>query len=217
MVLTARLRLKTGFTVELMTADPFDDGLLHAQSNFQVRAAVLEHGTPCLAFAAQETAHVNVWKNRLTELGLPVGPWLRGLKRALLEERPDDYPIEIGGGPKAPSPRVAPLGALRATATVTPGQKIGYVTDAADTPANREAIARLVRNADLLYIEAPFAEADAALAADRAHLATVAAGSIAREAGVRRVEPFHFSPRYAGEDARLIGEVLARFSGPARR
>ena len=87
------------------------------------------------------------------------------------------------------------------------------MTDVADTAANREAIVRLVRNADLLYIEAPFAEADAALAADRAHLTTVAAGSIALEAGVRRVEPFHFSPRYAGEDARLIGEVLAAFSG----
>jgi ribonuclease Z len=217
MVRTAQLRLKAGFTLEPMRVEPFDDGVLHAQPNFQVRAAVLEHGTPCLAFAAQETAHVNVWKNRLSELGLPVGPWLRGLKRALLDERPDDYPIEIGAGPKPSSARVAPLGALRATATVTPGQKIGYVTDVADTAANREAIVRLVRNADLLYIEAPFTEADAALAADRAHLTTVAAGSIAREAGVRRVEPFHFSPRYAGEDTRLIGEVLACFSGGAKR
>jgi ribonuclease Z len=217
MVRTAQLRLKAGFTLEPMRVEPFDDGVLHAQPNFQVRAAVLEHGTPCLAFAAQETAHVNVWKNRLSELGLPVGPWLRGLKRALLDERPDDYPIEIGAGPKPSSARVAPLGALRATATVTPGQKIGYVTDVADTAANREAIVRLVRNADLLYIEAPFTEADAALAADRAHLTTVAAGSIAREAGVRRVEPFHFSPRYAGEDTRLIGEVLAAFSGAAKR
>lgn len=215
-VRTAQLRLKTGFTVEPMGADSFDDGLLHAQPNFQVRAAVLEHGTPCLAFAAQETAHVNVFKNRLSELGLPVGPWLRRLKSALLEGRPDDYPIEIGAGAKASSPRAAPLGALRATATVTPGQKIGYVTDVADTAANREAIVRLVRNADLLFIEAPFAEADAAIAADRSHLTTAAAGSIAREAGVRRVEPFHFSPRYAGEDARLVGEVLARFSGAAK-
>jgi ribonuclease Z len=105
------------------------------------------------------------------------------------------------------------LGALRAVLTVTPGQKIAYVTDAADTPANREAIIALIQDADLLFIEAAFAEADAAIAAERAHLTTAAAGRIAREAGVRRVEPFHFSPRYTGEDERMLNEVMAAFAG----
>ena len=67
------------------------------------------------------------------------------------------------------------LAELRSAITVTPGQKIGYVTDVADTPANRGAIIRLVQNANLLFIEFPFAEADAALAAERAHLTTYAA------------------------------------------
>ena len=61
--------------------------------------------------------------------------------------------------------------------------------------------------------KAAFAEADAALATERAHLTTVAAGRIAREAGVRRIEPFHFSPRYAGEEGRLLNEVVDAFSG----
>ena len=100
---------------------------------------------------------------------------------------------------------------LRALLTVTPGQKIGYVTDAADTPSNRKAIVDLVGGADLLYIEAAFAEADAALAAERAHLTTKAAGEIARAAAVRRVEPFHFSPRYEGEEERMVAEVMAAF------
>jgi len=38
------------------------------------------------------------------------------------------------------------------------------VTDVADTAANGSAIIWLVQNADLLFIESPFAEADAALA-----------------------------------------------------
>jgi ribonuclease Z len=97
--------------------------------------------------------------------------------------------------------------------TVTPGQKIAYVTDAADTPANRDAIIGLARNADLLFIEAAFAQADAALAAERAHLTTVAAGRIARDARVRRIEPFHFSPRYAGEEQRLLSDAIAAFNG----
>ncbi len=106
------------------------------------------------------------------------------------------------------------LGLLRETVTVTAGQKIAYVTDVADTAANRAAILKLAQGADLLYIEATFAQADAALAAARAHLTTAAAGSIAREAKVRRIEPFHFSPRYEGEDARMLNEVMTAFSGP---
>jgi len=44
-------------------------------------------------------------------------------------------------------------------------------------------------------------------------LTTAAAGSIAREAAVRRVEPFHFSPRHSGQEARLLNEVMAAFTG----
>ena len=107
--------------------------------------------------------------------------------------------------------RTLPLRALRELVTITPGQKIAYVTDVADTAVNRRAILGLARNADLLFIEAAFAQADAQLAQQRAHLTTTAAGEIARAAEVRRVEPFHFSPRYAGEEARLVEEVRAAF------
>ena len=97
--------------------------------------------------------------------------------------------------------------------TVTPGQKVAYVTDAADTPANRAAILSLAQNADLLFIEAAFAQADAALAADRAHLTTTTAGRLAREAGVRWIEPFHFSPRYNGQETDMLAEVMTAFAG----
>jgi len=104
------------------------------------------------------------------------------------------------------------LGALRDLVTVTPGQKIAYVTDVADTDDNRGRIATLARGADVLFVEAAFAKEDAAQAAARAHLTTAAAGEIARAAGARRVEPFHFSARYAGEEARMMAEVQAAFA-----
>jgi ribonuclease Z len=209
---TARFRLKRGFAAEELGGGRAHDGMLHAESGFRVSTAILEHRTPCLAFAIEEALHANVWKNRLAEMGLPVGPWLNALKRAVIEGRGDDHPIRV-----IPLSGIAaqemPLGALRSVVTVTPGQKIGYVTDVADTAANRAAIVELVRNADLLFIEAVFAAADAALAAERAHLTAAAAGAIARTAGARRIEPFHFSPRYAGEEARLLNEVMAAFAG----
>ena len=211
---TARLRLKNAFAIEAADDGRLSDGVLYSEPTFRVTTAVLEHRTPCLGFAIEEAAHVNVWKNRLSELGLPVEPWLRDLKRAVVENKGDDYPIHVGLKSKTSSEPTMLLGELRSAITVTPGQKIGYVTDVADTVANRQATIRLAHNADLLFIEAAFAEADAVLAAERAHLTTTAAGSIAREAAVRRVEPFHFSPRYSGQEERLLNEVLLAFAGP---
>jgi ribonuclease Z len=210
----ARFRLKTGFAAEELGKASLEAGIVHRESTFQVSAAVLDHRTPSLGFALEEATHLNVWKNRLAEMGLPVGAWLRELKRAVIESRPDDAPIRIPSSPEGDE-QVLPLGRLREAVTITPGQKIAYVTDVADTPANRAAIVALARGADLLFIEAAFAASDAALASARAHLTTTAAGQIARAAGVRRVEPFHFSPRYAGEDARMLSEVVAAFTGQA--
>jgi len=204
---TAGFRLKRAFAPEDMGRGHLHDAIVHAEATFRVSTAVLDHRIPCLAFAIEEAQHVNVWKNRLAERGLAIGPWLRDLKHAVVGGRTDDFPIPLAAG------ATAPLGALRDLVSVTPGQKIAYATDAADTPANRAAIAGLARGADLMFIEAAFAKADAALAAERAHLTTAAAGEIARMAGVRRVEPFHFSARYAGEGERMLAEVMEAFAG----
>jgi len=189
------------------------DGVLYKEPAYHVSAAILEHRTPCLGFAVQEAAHVNIWKNRLAERGLPVGPWLRALRKAIVEGRPDDHLIQIDRSPTSDN-RLVRLGSLRDLLTVAAGQKIAYITDVADTAANRAAIVALVQDADILFIEAAFAGMDAALARQRAHLTTTVAGQIARDANVRRVEPFHFSPRYAGEEGRMMAEVMAAFGRP---
>jgi ribonuclease Z len=210
---TVRFRLKTAFTAEAAGTARIDHGVLVEDPTFRVSTALLEHRTPCLGFAIEEPAHFNIWKTRLASLGLPVGPWLRDLKRAVIENRPDDFAVRIGTSMANSNEHDLPLGKLREVLTVTPGQKIGYVTDVADSVDNRKTIVELVKGADLLFIEAAFARADVALATERAHLTTEAAGQIARQAGVRRVEPFHFSPRYAGEDERMRNEVVAAFAG----
>jgi ribonuclease Z len=212
LVRAARFRLKNAFAEEERETEVLPGGMVYTEPSFQVSAAALEHGIPCLAFVLQERMHVNIWKNRLAELKLPVGPWLHALKRAVVDGLPDDHIIEVPASKQRPARKIS-LGDLRAVLTVTAGQKIGYVTDVADTLTNRGAIIDLVRGADLLFIEAAFAGADADLARERAHLTTRAAGEIARVAGVRRVEPFHFSPRYEGEQEHMIAEVMAAFAG----
>jgi ribonuclease Z len=210
---TAQFRLRNAFAAEPVGTGLIVDNIICSQPAYRVSATILEHRTPCLGFAIEEVAHVNVWKSRLAQLGLSVGPWLRELKQAVTEGRSADHLIRVPSGQGSAQTHEMPLGALSGVITVTPGQKIAYVTDVADTAANRTAIVNLVRNADLLFIEAPFVEADAELAAERSHLTTAAAGTIARQAGVRRVEPFHFSPRYAGQEERMLNEVNAAFAG----
>ncbi len=209
-----RLRLHGGFRPEPLPAIAVPaDGTVLQLGGLRLRAAVLDHFTPCLGFALEEPAHVNIWRTRLEQRGLPRGPWLDGLKAAIAAGAADDRPIRVyarkAEAAEAPS---LPLGALRDVATVTPGQRLAYLTDFRDTPANRTAAVALARDADILFIEATFAAADAAVAADRGHLTTRAAGEIAAAADARRIEPFHFSPRYAGAEAMLLAEV-ARAAG----
>jgi ribonuclease Z len=208
---SARFRFKRAFERENLGEGLAEEGVVAAGEGFTVRAAILEHHGPSIGFAVAEPAHVNVWKNRVEARGLAAGPWLQALKRAVLEGRPDEWPVETSAGPAA-------LAGLRELVSVGPGQKLAYVTDVADSPHNRAAIAELARGADLFFLESCFAAADWAQARERAHLTTRAAGEIARAAGVRRLEPFHFSPRYEGEEARMLAEVEAAFTaGSAAR
>ena len=212
---TAEFRLGSAFRREAEQAVTIRDGMILDDGVFKARAVVLDHRIPCLAFAIEEKAHVNVWKSRLDQLGLPTGPWLRDLKQAVLRDEPDGTAIRACWREASElRERVFPLGQLkREILEIVPGQKIGYVVDAAFNDRNRERIVDLVRGADILFIEAAFAEADAERAAARYHLTTDQAGQLARLAGAGRLEPFHFSPRYAGQEERLREEVDRAFRG----
>jgi ribonuclease Z len=209
----AVLRLKSGFVLEPMEAiTPEEDATVLRLGALRVRTAVLDHGTPVLGFAVEEEAHINVHAARLAERGLPVGPWLAGLKAAVAAGLPDGHGVPVfARASEADGAPVRRLGELREVVVATPGQRVAYLTDFGDTPSNRERAVALARGADTLFIEAPFRAADAAHAADRMHLTTAAAGAIAREAGARRVEPFHLSPRYLGQEAEWLAELEAAF------
>lgn len=211
----ANFRLKDAFRRESEGALALAHGLVRDDETFRVNAAVLDHRIPCLAFAVQEKAHVNVWKDRVDKMGLAVGPWLRDLKRAVVRGDPDNAPVRVAWRQNGPRKEgTLPLGKLkREILEIVPGQKIAYVVDAIYSEDNIKRIVDLVRGADILFIEAAFAREDAKRAADRHHLTTEQAGRLGRLAGVRRLEPFHFSPRYAGQEARLKREVEDAFRG----
>jgi ribonuclease Z len=93
------------------------------------------------------------------------------------------------------------------------GHRIAYVVDAAFHETNIARIIELARGADQLFIETAFLDEDAELAAKRRHLTAAQAGMLARSAGVSRVVPFHFSPRYDGREEELRRELEAAWRG----
>jgi ribonuclease Z len=105
-----------------------------------------------------------------------------------------------------------PLGELKTHALRTArGQKIAYIVDLIFSERNVEKIVALARDADQLFIEAPFLDEDAHIAAERRHLTAPQAGDIAKRAGVRRLIPFHFSARYRDRADEIVGQAEDAF------
>jgi ribonuclease Z len=202
------------FQREMMPETRLDGDLLVSITPLTVRCAVLDHGTPCLGFALEEPAHVNIWKIRLDERGLQVGPWLKDLRRAILQKAPASTPIHaLRRTEQALGPVTLPLGEIRDCAVVTAGQKIAYIVDVRNNAMNAERIERLAFGADIAFLECAFLEADAAQAAQKNHLTAHQSGILARRAQVKRLVPCHFSMRYSDAGYLLWEEAQRAFHG----
>lgn len=179
---------------------------------FRVEAAPLDHKIVSMAYAVVERTHLNVRPGTLEAGGLRPGPWLNVLKNAVRAGAGDDTPIAVAPGDRRP------LAALRdALLDVTPGQKVAYVVDTLFSPANAERVIRLARDADVFYCESPFLDEDIDQATRRYHLTARQAGALARAARVRRLNVFHFSPRYEGRYGELVAEAHAEYLGQQAR
>jgi len=191
---------------------PFN-GTLHAQRAYTIHADVLDHGIPVLGVALRETEHLSVNKDQVLRLGLVPGPWLAELKLAVRRCRPDDEPVNAQTTDG--STRRYRCGELASEILFrTPGQRVAYFSDLRHTEQNRRKVVELARDADLMICEAAFLHRDAELARERFHLTARQAGELAREAGAKKLAPFHFSPRYQGQEQELFDEAAEAFGGP---
>jgi len=190
------------FKREDVETAPFD-GVLLKDSLFKVSAVILDHRIACLAFSLEEDYHINIDKVKLKRLNLPVGPWLREFKMAIRQNRTDTT-FTVRG-------ETFTFSKLKDIANITKGQKLSYVVDVLGSRENIKKIIKLVKDSDVLYIEAYFLEKDRERARERYHLTAREAGRIAREAGVGRLEVFHFSPKYINTPHELLKEAEEEF------
>jgi ribonuclease Z len=211
---TVVLPARTAFVPEGTTHRPFD-GVLVDNDQYTVTTAHLDHKISCMGFALAEKTRLNVRPERLEALGVPAGRWLNQLKQAVRDGSPPDTEIvatwrEAG----EQHSRTFRLAALRKDLLVeSPGQKLAYVVDTIFTRTNMERICNLVSNADIFFCESLFLDADRHEATKRHHLTARQAGTLARAAGVRRLENFHFSSRYERDPTPFHREAQAAFRG----
>jgi ribonuclease Z len=200
-----------GFLPDAKAAKHPFDGLIHEEPTLSVFTRVLDHGLPCLGFAVKERFHVNVMKAGIARLGLEIGPWIKEFKQALFDHQNPDSEFEVPSGKKQVQKTFVLKDLAEQIARITPGQKISYITDVAYSESNVEKIVELVKDSDHLFIEASFLEKDKDIAGKKCHLTARQAGLIAGKAKVQRVTPFHFSPRYQGQELILEKEVMEAY------
>jgi ribonuclease Z len=200
----------TGFAYEPLpdvTAPP--DALVETDA-FRIATTTLDHRIPCLAFRVSERRHLNVRTDVLTARGLRPGSWLAALKDAV---RAGDESARI----TLPNGDCVAAGVLaRDLIQDQRGQQIAYVVDTRFDPENGRRVIALARDVDLLYAEARFLDVDRDEAEKRHHLTARQSGFLARIAGARRLEVFHFSPRYQGMAQAFHAEAQAEFRGETR-
>jgi len=190
-------------SAEEIAETPLEGGVVWREPGFTVRATELDHGTPVLAYAFEARARLNICRDRLESLGLATGPWLQELKREYLAGH-HDHVVILPNGSTATVAELSERVMLH-----SPGQKLVYATDFADTADNRQRVVELAREAHSLFCEAAFMLKHADKAGMTRHLTTRACAEIANIAGVRHLLPFHFSRRYVRNVGALYQELAA--------
>ena len=193
----------------------FEDGIILDDPMCLVRAAILEHRVPCLGFSLQENLHVNINKDRLKSKLFVEGAWLNDLKQAVVEGKPDSYVIEMLVTKNGNSSfEKKTLGQLKENLVeISPGQKIGYVVDTIYNEPNSKRIIELVKSADIFFCESPFLAEEETRGQERFHLTSHQAGTLAREAQVKKLQVFHFSRRHMAHRERFYREAENAFRG----
>ncbi len=188
-----------------------EGGRIVDHPDFSVHAAILEHRVPCLGFALEEKPHANIDKDKLQSMQAEPGPWLNQLKQSILSGEPESTLIAVPFR-KPEGARNIPQGQLKSDLVeVFPGQKIGYVVDTVFNERNRKKIVQLVESADIFFCESPFLADEEERGQTRYHLTSRQAGTLAREAGVKQLQVFHFSSRHKDCREQFYNEAQEAF------
>ncbi len=167
---------------------------------FFVRTLPLaHHDIVSLAFFFEERTHINVWKSRLDARKLPSGPWLTDLKKQV-RRRADDTPIPSAGAPAKVTRRSRSARRAQARRARVRARPEGLLRhrhrgryEAQPSAASPSSSVMPICSSSRRCFVAARSRARRPQGAPRPDAGRA---EIARAAGVKRAEPFHFSARY---------------------
>lgn len=179
------------------------DDVLLGTEDFGVKAFVMDHYTPCLAYLLEESSSVNIDTGKMKELGLTPGPWLQAVKNAdasaqnHTSEAPEGYSMEE----------------LREKLLVTtPGASLAYLTDFFLGEDEIADLSRRLYATDTIVCEAQYKHADQELAGKNYHMTTKLTGELAARAEAEKLVLFHLSQRYEQEEwIEMLNEARTEF------
>jgi ribonuclease Z len=172
--------------IDLIEVHP---GIVLEDDTFEVVAFPVVHRGPCLGYLFREKPRRPFLNEQAESLGVPQGPERRRLVAGEAVTLPDGrviHPDDVLGPPR-------------------PGVILAHVGDAGRV-GNLEAV---VREADMLVIEATYLRREADMARRFGHLTATQAARLARDAGVHRLVLTHISRRY--REAEILNEARAIF------
>lgn len=163
--------------LELVT---ISDGAVIQEDGFTITAFPVRHrDTDSLGYAFKSLSRRHLERERLALMRVPDGPVRRELAEGRHVTLPDGRTID-------PADVLGPLES---------GRKLVVIGDAGTT----DGLNDVVRDADLLVIEATFLKQDAVIASDYGHLTAAQAASLAAASNVKQLILTHISGRYPTE------------------
>jgi len=183
---------RPSYPVRITQVDAGD--VVLAREEYEVRAVSVDHRSVAVGYALVETERKGRFDRQKAEqeLGIPPGPKYSTLHAGEPVEHDGRTiePAEVVGEPR-------------------PGRRLVYTGDTRPTAGVVEA----AEDADLLIHDGTFGEDHRQRARETAHSTAREAGSVAADAGAKRLALTHISSRYAGRAETLEAEAAERFDG----
>jgi len=171
--------------------------------HFVLKAVILNHMIPSIAYNITEKDTLNISKEELDKTGLSAGSWLQSVRDLSID---DSVNIEVNG-------ILLNAGKLREKLLVKrKGDSISYLTDFIYDDTAKQNAVKLIEGSDVVICESQYHNDDTELASRNYHLTSRQAAQLAADANIKKLVLFHISERYYTsknynsllEDARTI-------------
>ncbi len=190
---TSRKVLDMYINYQIIVQEITEPGIVYTGPDFHVRAFPLQHTKTCVGYTLEENPRPGAFNPEAAKgKKVPCGP---------LWSRLQDGETVLSSDGNTVSPEEV-LGPQRK------GRKFSYVTDTKYLPS----IAKEVEDSDLFICEGMFEQALESTAAEKKHMTSIQAATIAKDARVKKMGLIHYSPRYTDSELKtLLNEAKTVF------